>query len=848
MSKVQANAVGTKIGQYTIIKHLASTRNSHVFLVNDEQLQKPLVLKLFAAEQNGQNLPDQSSTRQSNQHFTSKNTQYLQAEKEQFLLQAKLLFEFDSHQSIVKVMHVGQYACEDAPDIVLPYIVMPCYTQSLDQLLALHQQKLSFSTSFKIIQGLLSALIALHAKDVLHLDIKPQNVFLDEQNLPYLGDFGNALVMTASPLVSKLSSHLPSVDGTSTNTSIGVSASYASPELIAHWTESQQYQPSSDASESKGINSATNTTENITIPLSHQSDLYALGALWFRMLTGHSAYQHIENLATLSASDINLTITNILSDLAPEWAILLIAQLLQNKKEQRPTSAEYCLDYCVQHHQLAEADHTILADKAVLSTKLQALVKQIETCLLTKGFVDSDTFERFLHGLDLSGAQAQQPASQNRLALQDLINRTQENLANAQQLHDWFAWIQYLQVMLNNNKTSLNTQRYQELLQVGRAARPDAAALCEQILNERFQVNSKANSVFRTYLIPSLIVLVLVVYYVFEQTGRDIDSSANNQVINEESNEESNEASKDESDEENYRHLDTDTQAEKVLGLAQQNVPLVEPAAVNAKITSPDKTQGFYTISPVRNSNNNSKLRIHWVISSALPEVKIFASEVSNQLYSMCEEEGACRRVKQYSTQKKTDPLHHPLHPKVNVSWYDINQQFIPWLNQRVNKRFSLPSFAQWQLIVNSQQAASSVNNLPNIQTSMASQKYTIHCQDCRHSLAQRFANGTMPTAQGIPDINKMFHVLGNAQEWLADCWREQRYIGNAVAPSSTVSNAIKKDDQDHATIERCDQAPVVGLSWLDKRMDIASSLVSQRAKSAQMPNTGFRLVEYIND
>jgi serine/threonine protein kinase len=294
MSKVQANAVGTKIGQYTIIKHLASTRNSHVFLVNDEQLQKPLVLKLFAAEQNAQNLPDQSSTRQSNQHFTSKNTQYLQAEKEQFLLQAKLLFEFDSHQSIVKVMHVGQYACEDAPDIVLPYIVMPCYTQSLDQLLALHQQKLSFSTSFKIIQDLLSALIALHAKDVLHLDIKPQNVFLDEQNLPYLGDFGNALVMTASPLVSKLSSHLPSVDGTSTNTSIGVSASYASPELKAHWTESQQYQPSSDASESKGINSATNTTENITSPLSHQSDLYALGALWFRMLTGHSAYQHIK--------------------------------------------------------------------------------------------------------------------------------------------------------------------------------------------------------------------------------------------------------------------------------------------------------------------------------------------------------------------------------------------------------------------------------------------------------------------------------------------------------------------------------------------------------------------------
>ena len=52
---------------------------------------------------------------------------------------------------------------------------------------------LDWSTRYKIIEGICSGLNYLHAETddpVLHLDLKPANILLDDSMLPKLTDFG----------------------------------------------------------------------------------------------------------------------------------------------------------------------------------------------------------------------------------------------------------------------------------------------------------------------------------------------------------------------------------------------------------------------------------------------------------------------------------------------------------------------------------------------------------------------------------------------------------------------------------------------------------------------------------
>lgn len=97
-------------------------------------------------------------------------------------------------------------------------------------------------TAVILAHGIASALKHAHSKGIIHCDIKPHNILLDENNTPKVGDFGIARAISSATM-------------TYSSALVG-SVHYLSPEQVSGDT------------------------------VSAQSDLYSLGILLFEMLTG----------------------------------------------------------------------------------------------------------------------------------------------------------------------------------------------------------------------------------------------------------------------------------------------------------------------------------------------------------------------------------------------------------------------------------------------------------------------------------------------------------------------------------------------------------------------------------
>ncbi len=108
------------------------------------------------------------------------------------------------------------------------------------------QGTLPVGEALSITESVLDALAAAHRQSLVHRDVKPENVLLDEDKRPRLADFGLARAVTE-------------VTSTSTGTLLGTVA-YLAPELVQN----------GDADS--------------------RSDIYAVGVLLFEMLTGRQPF------------------------------------------------------------------------------------------------------------------------------------------------------------------------------------------------------------------------------------------------------------------------------------------------------------------------------------------------------------------------------------------------------------------------------------------------------------------------------------------------------------------------------------------------------------------------------
>lgn len=197
-------------GRYEIIRPLGSGGMARVFLAHDQLLDREVAIKMLREQFEG-------------------DKELLEQFRREAKSAARLI-----HPYIINIYDV--VASEEGQYIVMEYVegtTLKTYLQ---------QEKLGLNAILEIGVRLADALQHAHSRNIIHCDIKPQNILLDRHLNPKITDFGIAKMITGQTVV-----YSPSVMG---------SVHYISPE---------QYNG----------NRITNA-----------SDVYSLGVVLFEMLTG----------------------------------------------------------------------------------------------------------------------------------------------------------------------------------------------------------------------------------------------------------------------------------------------------------------------------------------------------------------------------------------------------------------------------------------------------------------------------------------------------------------------------------------------------------------------------------
>jgi serine/threonine protein kinase len=132
-------------------------KNSEVFLARDININREIVIKKI-----------DKSTLNGN-----------------FFEEAKYLYQ-NKHPNVVEISYAGESQCKN-----FVYLAMPYYKNgSLNSKIINFRKNLTIKETIKYAFYFLSGLQSIHQKKFIHLDIKPDNILITDNNEAILSDFG----------------------------------------------------------------------------------------------------------------------------------------------------------------------------------------------------------------------------------------------------------------------------------------------------------------------------------------------------------------------------------------------------------------------------------------------------------------------------------------------------------------------------------------------------------------------------------------------------------------------------------------------------------------------------------
>lgn len=231
------------------------------------------------------------------------------------------------------------------------------------------------------------------------------------------------------------------------------------------------------------------------------------------------------------------------------------------------------------------------------------------------------------------------------------------------------------------------------------------------------------------------------------------------------------------------------------------NVPLPKMVAI---------TGGSFQMGA--DSGESNEKPVHTVNIKAF---SISQSEITFTQWDACLDAGGC------SYKPHDEGWGRDNRPVINVSYKDITDEFIPWLNRTTGNVYRLPSEAEWEY------AASAGR------TSRYSWGYTINCSQARYG----YLSGECKKRQNTDRVKSflanpfgLHDMHGNVWEWTQDCWNDS-YI---EAPNN--GETWSKGD--------CSQRVLRGGSWLSRPDALRSAYRFRNSTKVRNNDLGFRLVQ----
>ena len=254
--------------RYQVKKKLGEGGKKKVYLVHDKKLDRNAAFALIKTE----NLDEDGRKR--------------------IVREAQAMGKLGDNPHIVSIFDMGEI--NDQPYIVIPVMGGGDVEGLIEKA---PEHKLPLDQTISIAKAVCQGLIFAHAKGVIHRDLKPGNVWLTDDGITKIGDFGLAVMTDVSRLT---------MEGMMVGT-----VSYMPPE------------------------------QAMGGEVTPKADLYSLGAMLYEMVTGRPPFIGDDSVSIigqhLNAQPISPTWHR--ADLPPAFESLIML-LLEKDPEKRPTSAK----------------------------------------------------------------------------------------------------------------------------------------------------------------------------------------------------------------------------------------------------------------------------------------------------------------------------------------------------------------------------------------------------------------------------------------------------------------------------------------------------------------------------